>query len=270
MGKSGSRRCVFCGGTPVSSEHVLPKWLRNTPAGAAAFARGAGQTLPPHYIGGFVVNPGPSGRLDVSWQGYERGVRIPGLQIEVKAPCKPCNNGWMSKLELEAQQVLSPLITDAGPQLIPAEDSAVLRRWALKTAAMFEFNHPPSRSFSQDVLDAIARGEEPPGSWSVGMLRNSDEPELFSLGHNGGPIHGPSPLARARVEVGRGSITLIAVGEVIFCVRYGNGYLGPKILSLTDFEPAPIELAGAVSWPPAEMDAAGWGRAMAVTPLAAM
>lgn len=26
MSKQGRRRCVFCGGTPVSREHVLPRW----------------------------------------------------------------------------------------------------------------------------------------------------------------------------------------------------------------------------------------------------
>jgi hypothetical protein len=77
------RRCVFCGGQPVTREHAFPLWTR--------------EHLPGH------------GTLQ-----YERGEREwsnDGLVITVTRVCSTCNGGWMSRLENRAKALLADSIT---------------------------------------------------------------------------------------------------------------------------------------------------------------
>ncbi|MGH3688652.1 MAG: hypothetical protein ACRDT7_00720 [Microbacterium sp.] len=64
--------------------------------------------------------------------GRDMGVRTPFTQ-SVKSFCGECNNGWMSRLETEAQRILTPLILGT-PGQIDAEDLETVALWAHKTA----------------------------------------------------------------------------------------------------------------------------------------
>ncbi len=78
--------------------------------------------------------------------------------VTVKAPCRPCNNGWMSELEGATMPILGPLMHDAVKH-VSEEDAAgaCARGWVLKTAAMFQFNDPATRVFDDAMLGAIRR-----------------------------------------------------------------------------------------------------------------
>ena len=57
----------------------------------------------------------------------------------VKAVCRSCNTGWMSRLEDEAKPYLSPLIrgdnlSPGQAAILSVEAQTVIARWALKTA----------------------------------------------------------------------------------------------------------------------------------------
>jgi hypothetical protein len=116
--------CNFCGGGS-SREHIVPKWLiENCDLYKTKFRIGFGQEnqqgelesiLQPQPLGGFYT-------MDI---------------------CQSCNNGWMSRLENKAQNILDPLIQKSWPsndkELFQTVflHSSTIARWLLKTACTF-------------------------------------------------------------------------------------------------------------------------------------
>lgn len=109
-----SRTCIFCGGRPVTREHVFGDWLR----------RLAGLDEPA-----------------LASQAMHRPGSVPEV-IEFSAPplartarvvCASCNNGWMSAIETRAANVLTPMLQGRAKQLT-GDDCASLARWAFKTS----------------------------------------------------------------------------------------------------------------------------------------
>lgn len=106
------RLCAFCGSSgPLSREHVFGQWvskigLDSRPVGHRA---------------------GPLNRIP-----RDMGIQPPYRQT-VKNICAQCNNGWMSKLEVTAQRVLTPLLLgETGT--IAVEDQPAIAMWGQKTA----------------------------------------------------------------------------------------------------------------------------------------
>lgn len=64
--------------------------------------------------------------------GRNMGVRTPFTQT-VRSFCGQCNNGWMSRLETEAQRILTPLILGTAG-IVEATDLQTVALWAHKTA----------------------------------------------------------------------------------------------------------------------------------------
>jgi hypothetical protein len=113
------RACLFCGKELArvrAREHVFPRWLLNE-----------------LNIGEEPINPTqfrPSGEV-VSTREH----LLENLQ-EGRV-CATCNNGWMSKLEVDARPLLRPLMEGTGPVTdLTQEERAVVARWAVKTAYM--------------------------------------------------------------------------------------------------------------------------------------
>lgn len=104
--------CVFCGSTDsLTREHLFGQWVSKI---------GLDLTPVQHHAG-------PLNRLP-----RDMGKQPPYRQT-VKSFCASCNNGWMSKLEVTARRVLTPLIL--GQQgTVALEDQASIAIWAQKTA----------------------------------------------------------------------------------------------------------------------------------------
>jgi hypothetical protein len=105
-----ARVCVFCGGRPVTTEHVLPRWL----------------------LGYMEINS------PITLTHARRPVRIDrGLAVELNAVCGRCNNGWMSDLEAEFRESCGRLILgEPGSLDLHAQQAAAT--WAVKTALLLE------------------------------------------------------------------------------------------------------------------------------------
>ncbi len=117
-----TRSCVFCGGQPVTREHVFPQWMR-------AYLNGFGR--PTHAV--------KADREHRSW---------PTCTIDFKARkvCAACNGGWMCELESAAKPVLVPLIESTAPMRLTDEDAVLLARWVTKTALTASLIHPEDRA----------------------------------------------------------------------------------------------------------------------------
>src|SRR5689334_2998942 len=110
---SPGRGCIFCGGRPLSKEHVWPQWIRKV----------QGDRGMAHY------------RREIA--GDMTAWRDVDYNLQVKAVCKPCNHGWMSDLETAVQPILSSLIVGNGRNLY-RDGQRILATWATKTAMMFQ------------------------------------------------------------------------------------------------------------------------------------
>jgi hypothetical protein len=82
-----ARSCVFCGGTPLTREHVFPRWLARV---LPAQDRWRGQDLA--VVGGESIT---SSDLPVT----TRRMGEPFPDSTVARVCARCNNGWMNDLE---------------------------------------------------------------------------------------------------------------------------------------------------------------------------
>lgn len=91
---SAGRSCVFCGRPgKLTNEHVIPWWLES--------GEGSGGALFIQERGGPDYQPWRSSR-----QGRPR-------DLQAKAPCAACNNGWMNDMD-NALSVFGPQLVGGG------------------------------------------------------------------------------------------------------------------------------------------------------------
>ena len=97
--------CPFCGGPGSSPEHIFGDWL------------GREITKPveaKHYR-----YAGPRGKAT---EKMANGLALTG---QVKAPCGPCNNGWMSVIENRVKPLLLSMMKGAPQNLDPSQQKAL-------------------------------------------------------------------------------------------------------------------------------------------------
>jgi hypothetical protein len=139
------RTCVFCGGSPVTCEHVVAERLTKR-MGRAKFS-----VLP--------------GRLAEA-EGTQTRQAIRLHAFTVKRVCAACNNRWMNDLESWFEKRLGCLIEPIWPKLAAEMITAVgterqkLAWWLMKTAAMFDLSGlMKAKVFSSDSFPIIKTGE---------------------------------------------------------------------------------------------------------------
>ena len=139
--------CVFCGGVPVTEEHVWPEWLSRLlieKTDMTAF----NQRHLSH---------------NAKWVGKLMG-------IVVKRVCGPCNSGWMSDLEVAAKPILGPMVSPPRrPDLLTVNSQTGLSKWAYKTALMYGIAGEPNivRLVPRHLFTAFHGLTTPPPSTSV-------------------------------------------------------------------------------------------------------
>lgn len=144
--ESKVRQCVFCGATPVTREHVIPKWISKLPVFEEVLKEIEENLDGPHHLTKWKLD---SKGVPVEPYLVERGRRFRTHQIEVPVVCGPnCNEGWMAKLEDEVRPCLTRLI-EGDDVALTREQLSALSRWTCKTAMMFEFNDKSTMSFSK-------------------------------------------------------------------------------------------------------------------------
>lgn len=165
---SGPRTCIFCGGTPVTREHVWPQWLTRhfadepifhdvEPSGFRPLQRLRALDLPMDIEGGQIM---------FGWD-EAKGTGGSNADHTVKVACGPCNSGWMSRLEVQGRPILLRHI-ESRSAVMTEDERDILVRWLMKTTAVFEMDDPPSAALQRDELAAIADLDGPlPDGWRV-------------------------------------------------------------------------------------------------------
>lgn len=161
--KPSGRLCLFCGRQgDLTKEHLLPQWLW----------RDYGD--PEQDVSG--IEEGPFGYQEDRDRGRGYDSMVPRFDRPsihpaartVRLVCAECNNGWMSRLELDFRSILRELIARRHWRLSPS-DIRIARRWFQKTALMLERYDSKALMSPSAAYSAVFRDEEPPGTWYVGL-----------------------------------------------------------------------------------------------------
>jgi len=160
-----TKRCIFCGSTPTSNEHVFPRWL------SAVLAKDPrGLRLP------FTHNlKAVSGT--VTWEGNR------AIEVKAKCVCEACNGGWMSELEGEARPYLEPMIRDQ-KVVLSAEAQRIVGAWACLKAVVARYAHSPPEPVEREWLDWLYAHHRPPPSWYVWMTSYNGGHPIYYEGHD--------------------------------------------------------------------------------------
>jgi len=155
----GSRSCIFCGGQPVTKEHVWPRWAQ---------AVVPTDFVPFEQI--IEVDGHPKVEHCRNTRPFTETARI---------VCRPCNNGWMAQLESLAKSILVPMLAGE-PAVLDQERQRVLATWALKTAIIVDHaQRPPWKPTSMPAeYRHIAQTSSPSNNVAV-WLASSLEPPLY-------------------------------------------------------------------------------------------
>ena len=132
------KQCAFCGSATakISNEHAWPNWIR--------------PLLPP------TVSTIIGTRLS------NKPITYPGRQddmgVKVNAVCKPCNEGWMERLETDVRSFMTPMIRDGKETALSCEQQLTLAMWVTKTAMVFEFTNSSTPFYSLEDRNALHNG----------------------------------------------------------------------------------------------------------------
>ena len=155
-----ARRCLFCGhGNDVrvmTREDVWPEWTRK-------FTIAKSTATEWRYS------------LGTAWRQRTNLVgRAP--RVRISAVCRPCNGGWMSRLETAVIPVLKPLILGQ-PAMLSASDQQTLATWAIKTAlTLNELGNEKKLNLPASVYRHLAARADPPPRHRVFAAIVRDEP----------------------------------------------------------------------------------------------
>lgn len=116
------RSCVFCGGRPVTAEHVFPRWLVPVIETLGKPLSATRVTQHDEHIHNF-------------WDTTT-------IDFKVRKVCGTCNGGWMSATEVAVIPILTPLVLTTDPQTFTEAEAVTLATWVAKTALTASLMHP--------------------------------------------------------------------------------------------------------------------------------
>lgn len=223
-----ARTCVFCGATPLTKEHTLPRWLKSA--------------LP----------PGGSRALHIRETESTRVQHVASaLEATVKIVCASCNNGWMNRLENEVRPFLPDLINGRAVTLTP-EDQRALASWSLKTMFMFsgQNKHPRLEMLPLKDCAAFYHDREPSRFMiaRIGAMEPWENDEGSAMVEFVCPQYsGPDPTANPTY------ISTLRIGWLLIQLVRAGSLSDDQVLAPFDPHPMfhPLWPVGAtLTWPP--------------------
>lgn len=192
------RTCVFCGGLPLSKEHVAGQWTRNLPRPSARILR-EGKLKP-----GIPLNYAYFNENDEYVQGTEvRRPMVPPLQeVVVKAVCKRCNNTWMSALENRMRILFQKPDSMKHPRTI-WKNRELIAQWAHKTFLMYDlWNQPDQRMYSAAEYSRFFRERRPSPTTRIYTSYSSSKCADYSIWIDGGTLFASNENTKSVIRNG--------------------------------------------------------------------
>lgn len=204
MTKRPRVRCIFCRGSPLTLEHILPDWMR--------------EIIPrtPDQKHNFITatkNP------DVSQERIETSDLRQGhpLSKKVRVVCKSCNTGWLSDFEDELKPKIKPLIL-GGKSILTPWDQRRVATWAAKTSMTMEFIHPETAAITFGEREYLRLHREPKKTFNVWIGRYKGIRHKFAYHHHSLLFESGSPTPTETMVPPNTQATVIRAGGLFLHV----------------------------------------------------
>ncbi|HLF70685.1 MAG TPA: hypothetical protein VI759_00825 [Dehalococcoidia bacterium] len=146
--------CIFCGGKPVTNEHLFPKWMT---AVIKSHPRAGNAPVNFSHLMGTTTIQGTKTRR---WEAS-------GMDTKTRCVCKPCNEGWMGNIEDNARPYLTSMITSGKRVTLTKDIRQKIATWAaLKAMIAKTLGHPVSPA-SKHWRDWMYKEHSAPPEWNV-------------------------------------------------------------------------------------------------------
>ena len=152
--------CVFCGGSPLSKEHLWPDWIKGIVPRSG---------IPKHVVT-FTETEGHKSKKLISkderkiFQGYMGNKQL-------KIVCEKCNNGWMSKIETESKEVLTSLILNK-PITLRQEQMGLLVKWIILRNIIGEYTDKiENRAIRATERHRFAKRKSSTSEWKIWIAK---------------------------------------------------------------------------------------------------
>lgn len=144
------RKCLFCGGKPISKEHLFSDWI------SALVPRTAERHTQ------FIATIQEIGSKPLEAVPTKREGDI--LSRRLKVVCRKCNNEWMSGIDDRARPLLGRLILGHTHCVSQKEQGAILDWIVLKTI-VGEHDDPRTAAISKEEAHEFYRTRKRPSNW---------------------------------------------------------------------------------------------------------
>jgi hypothetical protein len=139
--KMAQGRCVFCGGSRLTHEHVYADWTR----------RYIRKNVPKHGLLSTIINtPGVNPETLSNLKPVSGDPR----SRRVRCVCQRCNNGWMKRIQDDVQSTAIPLITGKKTTLTRSTQKLVAM-WIAMAVIVSEFSNRSSQEFSAEKTAGV-------------------------------------------------------------------------------------------------------------------
>ena len=222
-------KCIFCGRSGVTKEHLFADWLKEL------FPRSPADT---HTFGEVQFTPERTVTAKRR-QGHSGSKKI-------RKVCQQCNNGWVNHLDDAAKSVLVPMVRGETDSVTPAMQAA-LSTWLVKIAMVGDANRRARSKVTQAERDWLMRQKSPPPLWHVWLGRyGGDTWASLGIHQHGGNLAAP-PVPSPMPFKGYVQTTMLEIGNVLALVVATDisviGFeIGEAALLMKRIYPAPTEL----------------------------
>lgn len=148
-------RCVFCGGTGLSKQHIYSKWIQGVVETGDAMSGQLATTIDGVQTDHVTIEPRISTRQGASHIRQIRNVCAVN-----------CNNGWMKGIEEASRPLLPALVKGADITLGPDAQKR-LASWLTLVAMMAEFTDPKTVTIPQADRIYLMGHKKPPDNWTI-------------------------------------------------------------------------------------------------------
>jgi hypothetical protein len=179
--------CVFCGGLPLSGEHVFSDWMGKKGILTDRLRSNGRFKLQAEWSADKTV---------LEKISYFQATKAKVLNWQVRVPCVECNNGWMSAIVNDAALIVEKLVI--GESFVLGEaDRELLVRWITLTTIMGEFDDPDFRGIPESDLKAFKATRRGLPNWTIIIGRQL---------HDSNPVYRHIGTTLALAEKGKSPI----------------------------------------------------------------
>ena len=175
--------CIFCGLRPASrrGEHIFARWMRRY-IDKGRIPVGVKHTKDRIQV---FARPGIISTENRPTVGSGTSRKRHFMDTKIPVVCEDCNNGWMSRIQVNSIPLLAPLLAGDWPVLDESGQTQIAT-WMTMFSMVNEFSDPDFVRVPQSARDSFMRSPHtPPAKWSIWIGRYEGNRWRLGTNHKG-------------------------------------------------------------------------------------